>query len=102
MLKVKSSRVAWILFGIGIIVVFAGFVVRTSLTGVSPWMSPNKALADRVLKRFVLVALLLCIFAPWFSPVSLLRRLLFSALAAMAVGADYYICGFIHFLLYGV
>ena len=99
---VKSSRIAWILFGVGISLVLGGFVVWTSLTGVSWWMSPNKALADRVLWGFVAVASLVCVIAPLFSAARLSRRLLFSVLAALAVAVAYYVCGFIHFFLYGV
>jgi hypothetical protein len=98
----KSSRTAWVIFGVSLAIVFAGFVVWTSLTGVSWWMSPNKALADRVLWRFVAVALFFSIIAPFFSAAPLLRRLFFSLLAALAVVVAYYICGFIHLLLYGV
>jgi hypothetical protein len=81
----KSSLIAWVLFGAGIAVVFAGFVVWTSLTGVSWWTSPNKALADRVLSRFVAVAFLVSAIAPFFSTASLARRFLLSVLAAAAV-----------------
>jgi len=99
---VKSSLVAWPLFGVGISLVLAGFVVWTALTGVSWWTSPNKALADRILWRFVAGAFLVCVTAPLLSAAPLWRRLLFSVLAAVAVAIAYYACGFIHLSLYGV
>ena len=98
----RSSRTAWILFSIGISTVFAGFVVWTSLTGVSWWTSPNKALADRVLSRFVAVAFFVSVVAPFFSTTNLPRRFLLSLMAGGAVAVTYYICGLIHLLFYGV
>jgi hypothetical protein len=72
------------------------------MTGVSWWTSPNKASADLVLRRFMVAAFLASVVAPFFSAAPLRRKLLFSALAAVAVAAAYYICAFIHLFLYGV
>ena len=59
-------------------------------------------MADRVLWRFVAVAFFVSVIAPFFSSVSLSRKLLFSVLAAVSVAAVYYLCGFIHLALYRV
>jgi hypothetical protein len=98
----RSSRFAWMLFAAGISIVVAGFIVWTSMTGVSWWTSPNKASADRVLWRFLVAAFLVCVVAPLPCVAPLSRRLLCSVAAAVAVVTAYHACAFIHLLLYGV
>src|SRR5258706_13603628 len=97
----RSSRVAWMLFGAGISIVVAGLVVWTSMTGVSWGTSPSKASADRVLWRFLVGAFLVCVIARLLSTARLSRRLFFSFFAAGTVVSAYYACAVIHRWLYG-
>jgi len=59
------------------------------MTGVAWWLAPNRAAADLVLRRFVLAALITAVLAPLFSGAPPSRKLLFSVLAAAAVGVAY-------------
>jgi len=101
---IQSLNISWLLFGAGLCLVFTGWLIWTSLTGVAWWMAPKpiKARADHLLWLFFWGAFTLCSLAPLFSAAPLRRRLLFCPLAALAVVAAFYGCGFVHLLLYGV
>jgi hypothetical protein len=98
----KPSRRSWFIFALGISLVPVGGIIWTAMTGVSPWLSPRRHEADRIMWVFLISAYALCIVAPLFARTSLLRRLGYCALAAAAVFAVQFVCAVIHLLLIGV
>jgi hypothetical protein len=101
MLK-EPSRHSWLIFAVGIGLVPVGGIIWTAMTGVSPWLSPRRHEADRIMWVFLISAYALCVVAPLFARTSLLRRLGYCVLAAAAVFAVQLVCAVIHLLLIGV
>ena len=99
--KVRSSA-AWLLFGIGLGIVVAAWLVWTELTGLSFWTSPNTALALRVRYELLGIGIVIGALGPLLSKITLRRRLGLCALSALAVGITYFLLGIVWVCTYGV
>jgi hypothetical protein len=96
----KSSRIAWIIFSVGIAFAPLAWIVWLGHVGPSWWMAYTNGgavghAADRVKGILCSVGILFCMIAPFFSAASLRRKILFSILGAVAGFIADYASGFI-------
>jgi hypothetical protein len=97
-----GSRRAWILFCVALLILIAGQVLWTALTGTSPWSSPERAKADRIFWVCLGISLVFSIASPFLANGSTLKKLGLAVVAAAAVAVVWCLGAVVHVLVYGV
>ena len=99
--KLRSGA-TWSLFGIGVGIILAAWLVWTELTGSSFWTSPNRGLALRLRHELLSIGLVIGALGPLLSKFTLPRRLGLCVLSALALGISYVLLGLVWLCAYGV
>ena len=94
----KASRIAWIIFAVGISFAPVAWIAWLGRVGSSWWMAYHNGgavghAADRVKDILCGVGIVFCMVAPFFSAASLQRKFLFCILGAIAGFVAAYLSG---------